>query len=177
MKSSRRKTQTAKGYALLFALGLIAVMVVAIGGLMMRTANQNLVAKGVLADQIAMERAESAAETVISQIRSGTAGALTGFAQCGGPSSCDASNMVHLAVDAGSSLPLDQKGGRQYEYWLYRSVSGVGGVGGTFTIVADGFYGFANSTNLATAEVVVEIDAAQASLSEKFACSDYDCGH
>lgn len=169
----RTVKRTAGGFSLLLALGLIAVMTIAVALLMTRSASQAMLAGGVTAQALAASRAEAAAELAVSRIRSGTAGPIGAFALCTDVASCAAANMVHVSVD-NASLPLAQGGGRQYEYWVYRSALGVGGVGGAFTVIAQGFYGNAGSPNLAVAEVQVEIEAATAG-STDFKCTEYDC--
>lgn len=163
---SRPMKHRANGYALLFVLFVLLALSIASAGYYSMTVRSRSGSHDLLAQQVAMGRAEFAAEQAVLDIRGGAVALIDltpratpdGVAGCGG--NCVTRGPVDNGHDGG--VGLSQGGGLQWEYVIYKSDQ-VGTPAQRFTIQATGYYGFgATSTTFTTSRVEVEMDVGSA---------------
>jgi hypothetical protein len=156
----------ADGYVLIFVLLVLLALTVAAAGYFSMTARGQRASQDLLAQEVAVGRAQMAAEQAVLDVRAGVV-SLTdltprtepdGVAGCGG--NCITRGPIDNGSDAG--VGLSEGGGLQWEYAIYKSDQ-IGTPLQRYTIQATGYYGFRQtSVTYATARVEVEMDVGSA---------------
>ena len=156
----------ANGYVLLFVLFILLALSISAAGYFSTTTRSQMASHDVLAQEVAVGRAQFASEQAILDVRAGVVALspLTPRATPDGVADCLGNCVARGPVDNGhdGGVGLSQGGGMQWEYVIYKS-NQIGTPTQRYTIQGTGYYGFAaTSTTYATARVEVELDVGTA---------------
>lgn len=151
------------GYVMLFVLLVLLALSVAAAGYFSMTTRSRMAAQDLLGQEIALSRAQLAAEQAVLDVRAGAVslGELFPRSTPDGVAGCGGNCVVRGPIDSGAGdggISLAQGAGLQWEYVIFKSDQ-VGTPAQRYTIQATGYYGFtAASATFATARVEVELD-------------------
>lgn len=155
MKRTRRR-----GFVLLAVLFILLVLLVGAGTFFAAASRNQMTAQSLASQQIAVSRAELAAQRAIRDIRSRRIipNALFGRPTPNGIADCSGNCLFFGPVDNGNALPPSEGGGLQWDYVIYKSAQ-FGTPVNRFVVQGNGYYGTTTtSPSFTSARVEVEID-------------------
>jgi|JI102314A1RNA_FD_contig_31_1836453_length_1085_multi_3_in_0_out_0_2 type II secretory pathway pseudopilin PulG len=154
MKRIRRR-----GFVLLAVLFILLVLLVGAGTFFASASRTQLTAQSLASQQIALSRAELAAQRAIRDIRARRIipNALFDRPTPNGIPDCASNCLFFGPVDNGNALPPSQGGGLQWDYVVFRS--NQAGPTNRFVVQGNGYYGTTTtSPSFTSARIEVEID-------------------
>ncbi len=151
-----------RGFVLLAVLFILLVLLVGAGTFFASASRNQVAAQSLAAQQIAVSRAELAAQRGVRDIRSrriiptglfGRPNPMNGIADC-------ASNCLTFGpVDNGSAIPPSEGGGLQWDYVVFQPSTALGVPANRYVVQGNGYYGTTTtSPSFTSARVEVEID-------------------
>ena len=155
-----KRRRSPRGAVLIFVLALLLLLTIAAVAYVQMSGSSRSTSNAVKAQQIAAARADEAAQRAIADIRSGTLvlEALSPRSPPSTPADCALNCVVESGFVDGGSGELEQGGGMQWDYTIYRNMQ-VGTPANRYTVLATGYYGYtAASPTFAQARVEVEVD-------------------
>jgi type II secretory pathway pseudopilin PulG len=151
-----------RGFTLVFVLFAILLMTITATAYFSSTVRGQSVSIEVSAQQMAVSRAQMAAQQAVLDLRANriNPSLLPSIATPDGVTGCLAPSQCLVRVEGnGTALSLNEGGGMQWDYVIYKTDNFLGRIEGRYTIQANGYYGYTpTSTVFNQSRFEVEID-------------------
>ena len=179
MKTIARRRRGQRGWVMLVVMLVLLVISIIVAAFFLQASDAAAMGRILTSQQVAVSHAEFGLQDGIRALRAQQI-PVTGMASACTDAEVDAnicgSAIISPLVDNGQVRPLNDEGGLQYQYLVYKrpSISDPGQPPNRYVIRATGYYGYSLvSPNLVTSVVEAEIDLGK---DNKFKCTGgYEC--